>query len=649
MAYEPWQSPALETPTRPPIATASRRFGVIAALALAVSAVIGGPAAAPGSVAAASAATTAGCTTSFQSLVNSAPSGGTITLSPCTFHQTVTIAKRLTVHANGAVIDGDNTRSAGLVVTASDVAIDGLTVTHVRGGDHRGAVYVTGVSRFTLQNSVARDSSPACLSLNGGTGHRILNSELTGCAQEGYFINRVSSSTLSGNHIHHNNMNFAYNWEVEAGGGKTMASRAVTFDHNEVDNNHGPGIWFDEHDVDVVVTANRIHDNDREGVFFEISSGANIGSNSVWRNGWGFVAWGYGAGITISSSDRANVHDNTVAWNARQISVISQNRNSPPHVNNVVHDNTMLSARANKVAGWYDDHGGSLFSSANGNHGYGDRFWVGAAEPTSGRFEWNGGRSTLSAYNATNGETNGVNISAAARDAALSAAGIPADSGPPIAGPPRPGTPHLGFRAGQLGSSSIPGRISWLGVSGATGYQLQVQHDGGAWSTVHLSSSRSRSFLLSFTAGHVYRARVRARFASGIYSGWSYSSLNRAIRVQENNGSAQYSSGWTRTSLSGASGGFVRYKTAAGAVAKFTFTGRAFAWVAPRGPSRGTARIKVDGTEVATFSLYRSTTLARYMAWSNVWASSGAHTIEIVVVGTPRHPRIDVDAFTVLR
>ncbi len=366
---------------------------------------------------------------SFQALVSAAPSGGTITVPACVYRETVTISKPLTVNAHGATIDGENTRSLGLAITANDVTVNGLTVTRVSSETHKGAVWTTGVSRFTFRDGIARDSATICVSLNGGTGHRILDSELTGCGKEGYFANGVSDTLFARNRIHHNNMALRFDRMVEAGGGKVMASQRVTFEGNEVDHNRGPGIWFDNDVQNAIVRENRVHHNDREGIFFEISRGAQIHDNAVWENGWSFVAWGYGAGITISSSDGAEVRDNVVAWNGRGISVISQARQLQPHDHNVVHDNIVISSSADRVAGWYDDHGGTLFAAANGNRGYGGRYWIGAPEPSSYRFEWSGGRSTLGAYNGTPGEEGAVYLSRTQRDAVLGSWGIPLDDG----------------------------------------------------------------------------------------------------------------------------------------------------------------------------------------------------------------------------
>jgi len=459
---------------------------------------------------------------SFQALVNAAPTGGTIVVPPCTYHETVTISKRLTVNATGAVIDGDNVRGKGLEIKANDVTVNGLTVQRIKNGAHEGAVHATSISRFTFRDGVVRDSATVCIVLGGGSGFRILSSRFTNCGQEGYFLNNVTDSLFRGNKIDHNNMKLAFT-DAEQGGGKTMASARITFDRNEVSYNRGPGIWFDNSVVDVAATNNRVHHNDEDGIFFEISNGARIAGNSVWANGFANPRWAYGAGITISSSDNAEVDHNTVAWNARGISVISQGRGPQPHNGIAVYANTVISQTADKVAGWYDDHGGTLYAAGNGNSGWSGRYWIGVSEPSSYRFEWAGDRSTVASYNSTPGEQDAVNLTAAKRDAALLAAGIPVGTMPTVVPPAPASAPKIALR-GSVGATA-PVRISWAPVGGSIGYRLQYQRSGGSWKTVTLPSPTQTSVDMALDAGHSYIFRLRMKLPASIWSNWAYSSV----------------------------------------------------------------------------------------------------------------------------
>jgi hypothetical protein len=92
-------------------------------------------------------------------------------------------------------------------------------------------------------------------------------------------------------------------------------------------------------------------------------------------------------------------------------------------------------------------------------------------------------------------------------------------------------------------------------------------------------------------------------------------------------------------------GGALRAASRAGATATFTFTGRQVAWIAARGLGRGSARVSVDGTVVATLSTWSSTLLPRRAVYTSAWVASGTHRITIRVSGTSGHPRVDVDGF----
>jgi hypothetical protein len=163
-----------------------------------------------------------------------------------------------------------------------------------------------------------------------------------------------------------------------------------------------------------------------------------------------------------------------------------------------------------------------------------------------------------------------------------------------------------------------------------------------------LASLSSRSAGVTFAPASRYRARVRVKDASGVWSPWAYSTVVGSTRYQETSEISRTGT-WTRTPSIGASGAYVRFASRALATATFSFVGRAVTWIAPRGPGRGAARIYVDNVYRTTVNLSRSATLARSIAFAASWSSSSRHTIAIHVVGTPGHPRVDIDAFAVLR
>jgi hypothetical protein len=70
--------------------------------------------------------------------------------------------------------------------------------------------------------------------------------------------------------------------------------------------------------------------------------------------------------------------------------------------------------------------------------------------------------------------------------------------------------------------------------------------------------------------------------------------------------------------------------------------------VAAVGPTRGSADVYVDGELRSTVDLSSGTRETRRIVFAASWSTEGAHRIEIVVRGTPGHPRVDVDAFVSL-
>jgi hypothetical protein len=69
------------------------------------------------------------------------------------------------------------------------------------------------------------------------------------------------------------------------------------------------------------------------------------------------------------------------------------------------------------------------------------------------------------------------------------------------------------------------------------------------------------------------------------------------------------------------------------------------AWVAAKGPSRGSATVFVDGVYIRTVSLYAKSGQSRAVVFAINWGTNAAHKVEIVNAGTTGHSRVDVDAF----
>jgi subtilisin family serine protease len=204
----------------------------------------------------------------------------------------------------------------------------------------------------------------------------------------------------------------------------------------------------------------------------------------------------------------------------------------------------------------------------------------------------------------------------------------------------------------QMSSTSAIVRVGWPVASddrtGIGAYSLGQRAGVGSWTTA-VATTSARSSDRRLTIGTAWGVRVRARDGAGNWGTWTSEATITPVRYQQTSSTVSYSGSWRTLHTSSASGGSERYATRRGASVTFRFTGRAFAIVSPKGASRGTAKMYVDGHYVSTVNLHRSTWIPRIVVAGRSWSSSGSHTVKLVVDGTAGHPRFDVDAFLVLR
>jgi hypothetical protein len=112
-------------------------------------------------------------------------------------------------------------------------------------------------------------------------------------------------------------------------------------------------------------------------------------------------------------------------------------------------------------------------------------------------------------------------------------------------------------------------------------------------------------------------------------------------RLSEASSLIAYRTNWSTARFSAYAGDHVRYATRRGASATITFTGTGIAWVGPTGPTRGTARVYIDGKAVGKVDLRKSTFHARSVLFSKAFATAGKHTLQIVVTSSGRPVAID--------
>ena len=147
-----------------------------------------------------------------------------------------------------------------------------------------------------------------------------------------------------------------------------------------------------------------------------------------------------------------------------------------------------------------------------------------------------------------------------------------------------------------------------------------------------------------------YVARVMAYYANAgptDIAGPPRPAASHLNRYSEGSPMIAYSAAWRSASYSRYAGGAVRYATKAGAKATFTFNGSRVTWYGPVGPTRGQARVYLDGMLARTVDLHRSSFAARSAVFSKAWPTAGKHALVIEVVGTAGHPYVAIDEFVV--
>jgi hypothetical protein len=221
------------------------------------------------------------------------------------------------------------------------------------------------------------------------------------------------------------------------------------------------------------------------------------------------------------------------------------------------------------------------------------------------------------------------------------------DTFPPVAR--APASTLVGMST--VGASAIPVSVIWPAATdvgrGVKGYELQ-RSAGSSWVGVPLAKTTDTSVTAALAPGLTHRLRVRAIDRAGNIGAWATAGAFRLSAVQEASSAIVRTGAWS-TKLSAAFvGGRAIAASAAGASVRITFTGTEIGWVSTVGPTRGQARVYVDGAYERTVDLGRATSAARLITVLRSWTTTGRHTLEIRVVGTAGRPRVDVDEFLIV-
>ena len=192
--------------------------------------------------------------------------------------------------------------------------------------------------------------------------------------------------------------------------------------------------------------------------------------------------------------------------------------------------------------------------------------------------------------------------------------------------------------------------VEWAGHDdggfGFVGYHLEGSVDGGPW--VEIGFSEEPSGVVVVPKDARVRFRVTPVDFDENLGTPAVSASFRTKLVQQSAGAIRFKGTWRSSSDALYSGGSVRRSTERLASAKYEFTGKGIAFVTTEAVNRGRARIYINGNLQATIDL-SDPTRYRVLAWQRTWSTSATRTIRVVVVGTSGRPRVDVDAFVVLK
>lgn len=224
-----------------------------------------------------------------------------------------------------------------------------------------------------------------------------------------------SGGLFEDNEVDHNGAAEATGASVNGGGIKVTqvdgAVRPLVIRGNDVHDN-GRGIWCDVDCNGVVIEANRVHDNESTGIFYEVSRNAVIARNEVTNtNTW--VTWteDWNTGsIAIGESADVLIEGNTIVGGRSAITLRQTRRPSDGESylaartasgrflnvvtrrvtvrGNVVRDSGSIGASHGPTGAGLLDYGSIVFA---------DNTYV---TPTSMAFWWNGASSSLSGWQA---------------------------------------------------------------------------------------------------------------------------------------------------------------------------------------------------------------------------------------------------------
>ncbi len=191
-------------------------------------------------------------------------------------------------------------------------------------------------------------------------------------------------------------------------------------------------------------------------------------------------------------------------------------------------------------------------------------------------------------------------------------------------------------------------RVAWAGGDPPPGVIARFEAQSktgttGAWKSIGPSTATGTWTGTAMKPRTDVQFRVRATDDSRNAGDWTSIALRAGIR-ESTHPTITYSAGdWTTVARVTASGGQLAETRHPGASARFTFSGVGVAWVAPTGPTKGTATVTLDGKPFAV-NLHADVQHPRILVFASGPLVAGRHTVVI----TDTSGTVDLDAVLVL-
>jgi hypothetical protein len=151
----------------------------------------------------------------------------------------------------------------------------------------------------------------------------------------------------------------------------------------------------------------------------------------------------------------------------------------------------------------------------------------------------------------------------------------------------------------------------------------------------------------SRTTGWTVYATSYVNKVMAVYAGAEVAAGPRETRFSERDPAIEYTGTWLVARYRSYAGRAAKQASDRGETATFTFTGTRVSWRGPKGPTRGRARVYIDGEYVRTVSAYSRRFQPKTVLFSMRWSEAATRVLTIKVLGSRGHPVISFDEFVV--